>query len=47
MELLDELVFEDLEDFLELLPEDFFDELLDLDLLPSSTSLIQLYILCF
>ena len=44
-QLLDELVFKELEDFLELLPDDFFDELLlDLDLLSSSTSLIQFYI---
>ena len=42
------LFFEELEDFLELLPDDSFDELLlDLDLLSASTSLIQLYILCF
>ena len=47
-ELLDDLVFEELEDFLELLPDDVIDELLlDLDLLSSSTSLIQLYIFCF
>ena len=45
---LDDLVFEELEDFLVLPPDDFFDErLLDLDLLPSSTTLIQFYILCF
>ena len=46
-ELLNDLVFEEFEDFLELLPDDFFDKLL-LDLnLPSSASFIQLYILCF
>ena len=39
-ELLDDLVFKELEDFLEVLPDDFLDELLlDLDLLSSSTSL--------
>ena len=41
-ELLDDLVFEELDNFLELLHDDFFDELLlDLDLLSSSTSLIR------
>ena len=47
-QLLHDLVFEELEDFLELLYDDFFDEiLLDLNLLLSSTPLIQLYILYF
>ena len=47
-QLLHDLVFEELEDFLELLYDDFFDEiLLDINLLLSSTPLIQLYILYF